>query len=298
MKSGGRLLTAALVALLVLAACGSDDDTPSAAGDATTTTTEAATKPDHIVSISPTATEILFAIDAGDQVVAVDDQSSYPPDAPKTDLSSYQPNIEAIAKYEPDLVISSSDDPAVVDGLDKLGIPVLVQQAAVELDDVYAQIEELGERTGHDEQAAKLVESMRSKIATITERAKDRAALSAYWELDPTYYSVTSQTFIGKLLALANVTSIADEAKADVADYPQLSSEFIVAADPDLVLLADTKCCEQTAASVGGRPGWGGMKAVTAGHVVALDDDVASRWGPRIVDLLALIDGAAAKAAA
>jgi iron complex transport system substrate-binding protein len=298
MKTGRRrLLVVPLVALLVLAACGSDDDGAKDAKAAGTTTTTASTELDHIVSISPTATEILFAIGAGDQVVAVDDQSNYPTDAPKTELTSYQPNVEAIAKYDPDLVVSSSDDPDLVDGLDKLGIPVLVQKAAVEVTDVYTQIRQLGKTTGHVKEATSLVHDMRSEIDAISEKAKDRAALSAYWELDPTYYSVTSQTFIGKLLGLANVTTIADKAQSDVKDYPQLSSEFIVSADPDLVLLADSKCCDQTAASVGARAGWTGMKAVTTGNVVAIDDDIASRWGPRIVELLKLVDAAAEKAA-
>jgi iron complex transport system substrate-binding protein len=94
------------------------------------------------------------------------------------------------------------------------------------------------------------------------------------------------------------VTTIADAAKSDVNDYPQLSSEYIVSADPDLILLADTKCCQQSVTTVGARAGWNGMKAVKAGNVIALDDDIASRWGPRIVDLLKLVDAAAAKAAA
>ena len=287
-----------LLALSTLAACG-NDDSPAVAGEATTSTAAAeAAAYDHIVSISPTATEILFAIGAGDQVVAVDDQSSYPATAPKTDLSSYQPNVEAIAGYDPDLVVSSSDDPDLVNGLDKLGIEVLVQQAAVEIDDVFTQITELGDKTGHGSEARALSSKMRAEITTIRESAAGRGPLTAYWELDPTYYSVTSATFIGKVLKMANVTSIADAAKSDVPDYPQLSSEYIVQADPDLILLADTKCCDQTAATIGGRPGWRGMTAVKAGNVVALDDDIASRWGPRIVELLNQVNDAAAKAAA
>jgi iron complex transport system substrate-binding protein len=295
------IVLVALVALGALGACGDDDQDPAVATDRdATTTTEASTDvdvPQAIVSISPTATESLFAIGAGDQVVAVDDQSDFPEAAPKTDLSSYEPNVEAIASYEPDLVVSSSGDPALVDGLEALGIDVLVQEAAVELDDVYAQITELGAVTGHEEEADELVTDMQSDIEEISSGAGDRA-LTAYWELDPTYYSVTSETFVGKLLALAGVTSIADEAQAEANDYPQLSAEFIVAADPDLIVLADTECCQQSAETVAAREGWAGMKAVANGNVVALSDDVASRWGPRIVDLLRALDEAAASAAA
>lgn len=301
MQKTRSLLFATLAALSLLAACGKDDATPASAGDPTTTSTAeaaAADSPQAIVSISPTATEILFAIGAGDQVVAVDDQSSYPTDAPKTDLSSYEPNVEAIAGYEPDLVVSSSDDPDLLGGLDKLGIEVLVQEAAVELEDVYAQIEALGAKTGHEDQANELSAGIQAEINGIADAAKGRPELTAYWELDNTYYSVTSATFIGKLMQLANVTSIADEAQAEANDYPQLSAEYIVQADPDLILLADTKCCQQDAGTVAARPGWDGMKAVQNGAVVELDDDIASRWGPRIVELLTLISEAAAKAAA
>jgi iron complex transport system substrate-binding protein len=293
-----KLIAGVAVLLLALSACGSDDDDSPAAASDTSRTTAAAETYDHIVSISPTATEMLFAIGAGDQVIAVDDQSSYPAEAPKTDLSSYEPNVEAIAEYEPDLVVSSSDDPDLVNGLDKLGIEVLVQKAAVELDDVFDQLTELGDTTGHGSEARALASKMRNELTEIKTSAVDRPDLTVYWELDPTYYSVTSATFIGTLLAFANVRSVADAAQSDVKDYPQLSSEFIVASDPDLIVLADTKCCQQDANAVAARPGWSGMKAVKGGNVVAMDDDVASRWGPRIVDLLQAIDAAAEKAAA
>ena len=299
MKTARALAMALLVALVPLAACGDDDQDPAVAadGDATTTTEASADDvPQAIVSISPTATESLFAIGAGDQVVAVDDQSDYPEGVPTSDLSAYEPNVEAIASYDPDLVVSSSADPALVDGLESLGIDVLVQEAAVEIEDVYEQIEELGDVTGHADEARELTAQMRDDLAEIGEAAAERPELTAYWELDPTYYSVTSATFIGKLLGVVNVRSIADEAQAEANDYPQLSAEFIVQADPDLILLADTECCQQDAASVAARDGWGGMKAVAEGNVVALGDDVASRWGPRIVDLLRAIDEAATAA--
>lgn len=296
MRTRALLLT---IPLALVAACG-DDDSPTlgAASEETTTTAAAADVPERIVSISPTSTEVLFAIGAGDLVVAVDDQSDYPAGVPKTNLSAYEPNVEAIAEYKPDLVVSSSNDPALVDALEALDIDVLVHEAAVEIDDVYEQIEELGALTGHADDAADLVEEMQFDIDDIATNAKGREELTTYWELDPTYYSVTSTTFIGKLLALANITSIADEAEAEANDYPQLSSEFIVQADPDLILLADTECCGQDAASVAARPGWGSLTAVTTGNVVEMSDDVASRWGPRVVDLLRTIDDAAEKVAA
>lgn len=294
-----KLLTAlvALLALTTLAACGDDDDGTAAgsAGDTTETTAAAAEDaPERIVSISPSSTEILWAIGAGDQVVAVDDNSNYPSDVPTTDISSFEPNVEAIASYDPDLVVTASDAPDLVDGLEALDIPVLVHLAPTELDGVYDQIIALGNATGHTEEAEELVEEMQNDIDSIVDEV-DAEGLTYYYELDPTFYSVTSETFIGKLLGRVGLESIADDAAADVPDYPQLSAEHIIESDPDLILLADTKCCQQDAAAVAARPGWNELRAVQEGHVVELDDDIASRWGPRIVELLRQVAKAAAE---
>ena len=110
--------------------------------------------------------------------------------------------------------------------------------------------------------------------------------LTYYHELDPTYFSATSKTFIGQVYSLLGLKNIADPADADGSGYPQLSAEAIIAANPDMVFLADTKCCQQTAQTVAARPGWNVITAVKDGGVVPLDDDIASRWGPRIVDYL------------
>jgi iron complex transport system substrate-binding protein len=97
---------------------------------------------------------------------------------------------------------------------------------------------------------------------------------------------VTSSTFIGRIYALLGLRNVADAVGADSSDYPQLSPEYIIEANPDLIFLADTKCCRQSAATVATRPGWDRIAAVRHGNVVELDDDIASRWGPRIVDLV------------
>jgi len=158
-------LVAVLLAL-VLAACGSSggSSTPSPAS-----TQAAPPAPHRIVSLSPPATESLFAIGAGEQVVAVDDQSNYPAEAPHTKLSSYQPNVEAIAAYNPDLVVISYDPTDVVAGSKKLHIPVLMQEAPTDLDGAYAQIEELGQATGHAAEAQDVVADMQSRIGTIAD---------------------------------------------------------------------------------------------------------------------------------
>jgi len=288
-------LTAVLLAgLLALAACGDDEEEPIVADEAEGSEASA-DGPERIVSLSPSATETLFAIGAGDQVVAVDAQSDFPEDAPTTDLSAYEPNVEAIASYEPDLVVMT-DDAELQASLEALEIDVLVSPAPTTIAGAYEEIVAIGEATGHADDADELVDEMRGQIEEIAAENEGQELLTAYWELDPTFYSVTTNTFIGEVMKLAGVTSIADAAD-DGSGYPQLSPEFVIDADPDLIVLADTECCDQDAAAIAARPGFAALRAVSEGNVLELDDDVASRWGPRLVDLLRQLDDAADEAA-
>ena len=122
--------------------------------------------------------------------------------------------------------------------------------------------------------------------------------LTYYHELDPNgYWSVTSDTFIGLVYSLVGLENIAD-AVGDGNPYPQLNAEFIVDADPDLIFLACTKYCGETPETVAARPGWSAMSAVKNGNVIPMDDDIASRWGPRIVDYIQAVGTAVEHAAA
>jgi iron complex transport system substrate-binding protein len=246
-------------------------------------------RPTAIVSLSPTATEMLYSIGAGSQIKAVDEYSDYPPGTPRTSLDGDDPNVEAIASYKPDLVVLSQEAPGLNKQLGALGIPVLYDPAANNLAQEYAQFEELGQATGHVAQAAVEVASIKSQIAEIVASVhKPAHPESYYYELDQTYYSETSSTFIGQVLGLLGLRSIADAAKGAAASggYPQLSGEFILKSNPDYILLADTICCGQSPATVAARPGWSNLSAVKDGRVLGLNDDIASRWGPRIVILL------------
>jgi iron complex transport system substrate-binding protein len=271
------LIPLALLLALVASGCGQGEPAPDAAAPAPAS---------RIVSLSPTATEMLFAIGAGGQVVAVDSNSNYPEEAPRTDLSAYQPNIEAIAGYKPDLVVYSDDPGELAAGLGKLSIPALQQPAATRLDDTYAQLDQLGRATGHQAEAAQLTATMRAEIEKIAAAARPERPLTYYHELDKNLYTATSKTFIGQLYAQLGMKNIADAADKGASGYPQLSAEYVIKADPDLIFLADTKCCGQSARTVAARDGWDQLTAVRSGGVVALDDDVASRWGPRVVDFL------------
>ena len=258
-------------------------------------------KPARIVSLAPTATEDLYAVGAGPQVVAVDQDSDYPATAPVTKLSGLTPNLEAIAKYNPDLVVASQNSGGLVSGLGKLGIPVLIEPAVTNLAGAYQQIDQIGQATGHLAQAEKTTASMKTQIAATVKRAgSSHPDLTYYWELTANpYYSVTSSTFIGQIVALFGLKNIADAAdKASDGGYPQLSEEYIVKAQPQIIFLADNQAADggQTAAVVAKRPGWSAIPAVKDHEVVGLNDDIASRWGPRLPLLVAEIAQAVERA--
>jgi iron complex transport system substrate-binding protein len=284
MRSPTRFVALLVGAALLAASCGDDDDTGSAAPPDD--------DPQRIISLSPTATEMLFAIGAGDRVVAVDSLSTHPSEAPVTDLSAYEPNVEAIAGFDPDLVVLAFDPGDVVAGLEAVGIATLLLPTAGSLDEAFAQFEQLGAATGTIGGAAEEVVRIRTELERLVAALPERQEpLSYFHELDDTLYSVTSSTFIGEIYALAGLVNVADAADPEGAlgGYPQLSAEYLLDTDPDLVFLADTRCCGQTAATVAARPGWSELSAVREGRIVELDDDIASRWGPRMVDFLAAI---------
>jgi iron complex transport system substrate-binding protein len=279
---------AALVLVwLALAACGRAGGFPVEVQG-----TRIGAVPQRIVSASASHTEILYAIGAGDRVVATDQFSDFPAAAAATPkVDAFNLGVETVATFQPDLVVLSFDPGELQSGLTALGIPTLLFAAPASLEDVYRQIEAVGEATGHTGEAAALVGEVTAEVARLAGSVPAGETLTYYYELDPTFYSLTSRTFVGGLLALLGMQSIADAAD-DGSGYPQLSPEFILAADPDFILLGDTRCCGQSAATLAGRPGWAGLGAVAAGRVVELDDDLAQRWGPRVVDLLAVVAAA------
>jgi iron complex transport system substrate-binding protein len=303
-----RLLGAVAGLALITAACGSDDSSNStepavaetaAPGTAAPDVTAAADGGDgvdqRVVSLSPTHTEMMFAIGAGDQLVAVDQFSDFPAEAQAlpNELSAFDNNVEAIAAYEPDLVLIGGDFSGLGPQLDELGIAWWDGPAPATIDGTYRQIQELGAVTGRDAEAEALVASMQAEIDEIVAATPTPAEpVTIFHELDDTLFSLDSTTLFGELYGLLGLRNIADTAEGDSGGYPQLSAEFVVSADPDFIFLADTKCCGQSLETVAARDGWADMSAVRNGTVVELDDDVASRWGPRIVDFLRAVSDA------
>ncbi len=250
-------------------------------------------QPKRVVSLSPTATETLYAVGAGEQVVAVDKYSNYPEKAPQKNISGLTVTAATVAGYEPDLVIAPASSGELAKGLRAIGIPVLLTPSAADLDAAYRQIELLGRATGHTERARDLTRRMRGEIEKIVANtpkpAKAAEPLSYYHELGPNHYTMTSRSFVGSVYELFGLTNIADAARGK---YTQLSEERILQADPDLIFLSDTKRAGVDARAVAARPGWNTLTAVRKGRIFALDDDVASRWGPRVVDFVRSISEA------
>ncbi|MGI5270548.1 ABC transporter substrate-binding protein [Nonomuraea sp. CA-218870] len=311
-------LAGALLGTLVLAACGqtgttatpaptsqsTGQSTSTQAGAAFPVTVQAANgavtidrKPERVVSLSAVHTETLFAIGAGPQVIAVDDQSNHPPEAPRTDLSGYKPNVEAIVARKPDLVVVSDDMDQIVAELTKLNVPVLFEPSAKTFDEAYDEITDLGAATGNLEKAREVVSTMRATLDKLAAEAPKDKKLTYYHELDQTPYAATSTTFIGQVYNLFGLTNIADQAPDAAGGYPKLSTEFVAQADPDLIFLADVKCCGQNKDALARRPGWKNLSAIKNDQVIELDDDIASRWGPRVVDLARTVGDAVTKAA-
>jgi iron complex transport system substrate-binding protein len=304
------LVAAAAAVAIACAACGSSPATSGASGGSghaagfpvTISTASGplhlAARPRSIVSLSATATEMLYAIGAGPQVRAVDAYSNYPSNAPVTKLSAYQPNPEAIAAYRPDLVITSDNVNGILTKLKALSIPVLYLPAATNMSQVYAEFAQLGSATGHLAQAQAQNAKLRAEISRIVASEPAHSApLTYYYEvqINP-YYSVTSSTFIGSLLSLLGMKSIADSATGAAAagGYPTLSAEFILKANPNYVIMADTGPAGggQDAATVTRRPGWSVLTAVRQQHIIMISPDIASRWGPRVVQLLQTVAAA------
>jgi iron complex transport system substrate-binding protein len=244
----------------------------------------------RIVCASATHTEILYALGVADNIVATDLTSNYPAAAEDTEkLDAFNVSVETVAAFDPDLVILSYDPGDVVDGLETLGIATLLFAPPMTLDDVFGQISDLGDAVDRSEEAALLIDEMQADVAAVVAGVPVGIEMPTYYyELDPSLYTVTSDTFVGGIFAMLGLENIAD-AVDDGTGYPQLSAEYVLQANPDFIFLADTKSYGESLATVRERPGWGTLDAVAAGRVVELDDDIAARWGPRLVVLVTTV---------
>jgi iron complex transport system substrate-binding protein len=243
-------------------------------------------RPDRILSLSASATQMLYAMGAGSQVVGVDKYSTYPANAPRTKFTGYESSAEDYLYLHPDLVIFAFETGTLVQQLKTLHIPALLLPPATNMAGVDSQLAELGTATGHQTGARQVETSLADYLAAATRTVGNAGRGKTYYiEVDPTYYTATSKTFIGAEFSLFGMRDIADAAGHGSA-YPQISAEYILKENPDYVFLADTVCCHQTAATFGHRPGFSVLSAVKLHHVIGVNDSVASEWGPHTIETL------------
>jgi iron complex transport system substrate-binding protein len=241
-------------------------------------------RPERILSLSASATQMLYAMGAGSQVVGVDKYSSYPATAPRTKLTGYESSAEDYLYLRPDLVIFAFETGTLIQQLRALHIPALLLSPATGMAGVDSQLAELGTATGHQAAAGGVESSIAQDISNAAGAAGNAGRGKTYYiEVDPTYYTATSKTFIGAEFSLFGMRNIADAAGRGSA-YPQISAEYILKENPDYVFLADTVCCHQTAATFAKRPGFSALSAVLLHHVIGVNDSVASEWGPHTIE--------------
>lgn len=303
------LLFAALIALAALfAACGDDDD----GGDSAATPTAEATptpdsgvfpvtvtdsngeemtisaQPERIVALQPSYVEVLFVIGAGEAIVAADENTDYPPETetiPK--ISGFTPSVEGIASYNPDLVMLSFDPGGLQDALGQAGIASLFLGTPEDLDGVYGQIETIGVAAGYGEEATDLVADMQAEIDEIVAGVSGADSPTFFHEVDNTLYSIGPGSFLSDMYELLGATNVA---AGTGQAFPQLNNEEIIAANPDVIVLADGDYGESFE-TVSARPGWDQITAVQSARVFIADEDLLSRPGPRIPEAMELLAG-------
>lgn len=284
-RLGALFLWPALCSAVVCTALVAVGTAPASASSTPMAASARSHLPARVLSLSASATQMLYGIGAGHQVVGVDKYSTYPPGTPLTKFTGYETNAEDYLYLRPDLVIFPFKTD-LVEQLDDLGIPSLVLPPPSNFAGAYAQISQLGTVTGHEAGARALNASLRAYLSA-SEREAGTAGRGAtyYIELDPVYYyTATSKTFIGAEFSLFGMKDIADPA-GHGSGYPAISAEYILKANPDYVFLADTVCCHQTAATFAKRPGFSSLKAVKLHHVIGVNDSVASQWGPHTIEV-------------
>lgn len=287
---------AILLATLAILVAGCGTATPAAPAAPAATATPApisitddagrshtfAAPPARIVSIAPSNTEILFAVGAGERVVAVDRFSDYPAEAKtKENVGSYiKPDLEKLIAAAPDVVFATRVHlKEVIPQLEARGIPAVVLEPK-DLDQVLDRIGLVGKITGREDAARTLVAGLRARIARVSEKIAGAPRPRVFFEIDPKLFTAGPGTFIDDLIGRAGGTNIAADA---TTAYPKLGSEIVVLKDPEVIVLAD-EVAGETAEKVKARSGWQSIAAVRSGRIVAIDPNITNRPGPRLVE--------------
>jgi iron complex transport system substrate-binding protein len=245
--------------------------------------------PDAIVSLSAAHVEVLYAIGAGDQLIAGDLFSDCPTAATELEqLDSFTPSIEAITALEPDLVVLGFSDPDLQAALSGVDITSMLLEPPADIDGVLQDMELLGRVTGHAEEAASYTDGMEARIDEIVaELPEEDAPPKVFHEVDNLLYTAGPGSFVADLYELLKAENIAE---ATGQPFPQMTQEAIIEAAPDVIILADEEAGE-SAETVSARPGWDAIPAVQEQRIYAVDPDIVSRPGPRVVEALETLSG-------
>jgi len=251
--------------------------------------------PRRIISLAPSNTEILFAVQAGDKVVGVTNQCNHPYNfsawfkaGDMTSVGDYwTPNMEAIVALKPDLILAAFAQEEVVNTLRGMGYKVLVLDPD-NIDDILRDILLVGRVTDRNVEAAILVNDLKRRIDTVSRKVAGATSKpKVYYEVwyDP-IWTVGSEGWENELIEKAGGINIFADQKIK---YFEASSEAIIQHNPDVIIFPLGRAGPPFWGSfdqVKARPGWDAMNAVRNNRLYTIDEDIISRPGPRIVDAL------------
>lgn len=295
-----QLLSSAALLTLTLAACNSEKATDEQSAKDNTEVTEAAQfpvtiidaldkeitlekAPERIITLAPSNTEILFGLGLNDEIIAVNDNDTYPEAAlSKESVGGMEFNLEQIISLQPDLVVAhesglySFNEQAIAQ-LESIGIPVFVVKDAKTFEETYETIEQIGKLTNKEKEAEEMIASIKEGIEEIEVKVADLEEKSVFVVVgtDPKLYVAGQETFISEMLEVLNVENAVPE-----LGWPQYSSEQFVKSNPDIILVT----YENDLAAIEENDAYAEMDAVKNANVKLVDSDTTSRQGPRIVE--------------
>jgi iron complex transport system substrate-binding protein len=246
-------------------------------------------KPEKIVSLMPSNTEIAFGLDLGEQIVGVSDFDNYPDEAMKKEkIGGMEFNVEKIISLKPDLVLAhESSGQAAEAGLQQLreaGITVLVINNAAKFAEVYETISLIGTATGEKEKAETLIADMKKKVEDIKTKAqaiKEEDKKTVFVEVSPApeLYAAGKNTFIDEMLQIINAKNTVTE-----EGWPKMESEAIIKSNPEVIVTTHGYYTPEPVKNVTSREGWQNIIAVKENRVVDVHSDKVTRTGPRLTE--------------
>lgn len=295
-----QLLSSAALLTLTLAACNSEKATDEQSAKDNTEVTEVAQfpvtikdaldkeitlekAPERIITLTPSNTEILFGLGLNDEIIAVNDNDTYPEQAlSKESVGGMEFNLEQIISLQPDLVVAhesglySFNEQAIAQ-LESVGIPVFVVKDAKTFEETYETIEQIGKLTNKEKEAEEMIVSIKEGIEEIEVKVADLEEKSVFVVVgtNPQLYVAGQETFISEMLEVLNVENAVPE-----LGWPQYSSEQFVKSNPDIILVT----YENDLAAIEENDAYAEMDAVKNANVKLVDSDTTSRQGPRIVE--------------